>query len=429
MSTRQEKKLNTEEISNFLIEMCEKSRIASKHLSLMNSHEKNNCLVAMAEAIERDSDDIIKANKKDLKNGEEKGLSSALLDRLMLDKKRIKAMADGLKELVSLEDPVGKIISYWVRPNGLLINKVSVPIGVICIIYESRPNVTVDAAGLCFKAGNAVILRGGSESINSNLILSHVMNRAGVRFGLPDGAIQLVPWTDRSAVNQLLKMDNYIDLVIPRGGESLIRMVVEQSTIPVIKHYKGICHIYVDEKCSFDMALSIIENAKCQRPGVCNAVETVLIHQNIAKDFVPRFYSFLDGKDVEMRGDPEFLKYAPNAKTASEKDWFTEYLELILSVKIVSSLTEAIDHINFYGSKHSDAIITDIKENAERFMREVDSATVYVNASTRFTDGVQFGMGAEIGISTDKLHARGPMGLPELTTYKYLIYGNGQIRV
>jgi len=422
------KKITMEEMKNSLIAMCERAKIAAHQLSLLNSHVKNESIEGMAEALERDSQEIIEANQKDLKSGAKKGLSAAMLDRLEVTEKRIRAMADGLRLVASLEDPVGRNLSTTNRPNGLVINKISVPIGVICIIYESRPNVTADSAGLCVKAGNAVILRGGSESIHTNTAIAHILNRAGIRSGLPEGCIQLVPWIDRKAVDMLLKMDSYIDLVIPRGGESLIRTVVVQSTIPVIKHYKGVCHTFIDEKCDLDMAAKIVINAKCQRPGVCNAMETLLIHQNIAPRFAGMIGKMLIGKGVELRSDPAFQKYVPSAKLASEEDWSAEYLDLVLSVKIVPDLQSAIEHINSYGSKHSDAIVTDIRENADRFLKEVDSSTVYVNASTRFTDGGEFGMGAEIGISTDKIHARGPMGLQELTIYKYVVYGSGQCR-
>lgn len=417
-----------DDMKNELVAMCEKARLAAYGLSNMKSEDKNAALLAMAASMEKESKTILEANVKDLKNAEKNGLSKLMLDRLALDDKRIKSMTDGLRNVVSLEDPVGKILSSTIRPNGLRIEKVSVPIGVIAIVYEARPNVTVDSAGLCIKAGNAVILRGGSESINSNLALVHCLHRAGMSEGMPDGAVQLIPWTTREAINLMLKMDNYIDLVIPRGGEGLIRTVVEQSTIPVIKHYKGICHVYVDENCDTDMALKIMVNAKCQRPGVCNAAETLLINEKIAADFAPKIAGLLLEQNVELRGDSKFCKLVPEAKPATEEDWSTEYLDLILSVKVVHNLNAAIEHINYYGSKHSDAIVTNDTAAAERFLKEVDSAVVYVNASTRFTDGGEFGMGAEIGISTDKFHARGPMGLQELTSYKYLIYGNGQLR-
>jgi glutamate-5-semialdehyde dehydrogenase len=409
-------------------EMGEKAKIASRALAAMSSSEKNECLLKMAEAIESESAVIQAENKKDLDAGVEKGLSKAMLDRLELTDARIAGMAKGLREVAALEDPVGRKLSNIIRPNGLEIEKVSVPIGVIGIIFESRPNVTIDAGGLCLKAGNAVILRGGSEAINSNKALTHCANLAGMAAGLPEGAIQLVPWTDREAVSKLLKMDRYVDLIIPRGGEGLIRAVVEQSTIPVIKHYKGVCHIYVDSECDSKMAREIVLNAKCQRPGVCNAIETLLINADIAAEFAPMIAEELRRGGVELRGDREFRGLVPDSVPAVEEDWSEEYLDLTLSVKIVADTAAAVEHINRYGSGHSDGIITTNKEHADIFLRDVDSATVYLNASTRFTDGGEFGMGAEIGISTDKLHARGPMALPELTTYKYLVLGNGQIR-
>lgn len=409
--------------------MGEKARQAAQRFVAMSTQAKNDCLNLMADEIEKTTGAIIAANTIDLENGHKNGLSNAMLDRLTLNHERVKGMADGLREVALLDDPVGKSLSNIVRPNGLKIEKISVPIGVIGIIYESRPNVTVDAAGLCFKAGNAVILRGGSEAINSNLILAHCLNRAGVMAGLPDGAVQLIPWTDRNAVNMMVKMDAYINLIIPRGGEGLIRAVVEQSTIPVIKHYKGVCHLFVDDQCDMNMALRVIENGKCQRPGVCNAVETVLIHRNIAAEFIPAFIANMEDNGVELRVDQEFRELAgKEMKLAVEDDYYAEFLDLILAVKIVDDLDSAIAHINKYGSGHSDGIITNNSTSSQRFLNEIDSATVYLNASTRFTDGGEFGMGAEIGISTDKLHARGPMGLPELTTYKYLVRGNGQIR-
>jgi glutamate-5-semialdehyde dehydrogenase len=422
------KEMTAEEIQNILQQMGEKALTASRALALLSPDDKNKCLLRMADAIKDSAKEIKIANNKDLKAGKAKGLSSAMLDRLELTDARIEAMADGLRTVASLDDPVGKKLSSTVRPNGIKIDKISVPIGVIGIIFESRPNVTVDAAGLCLKAGNVVILRGGSEAINSNLVLAHCLNRAGVIAGLPDGAVQLIPITDRRAVSTMVKMDQYIDLIIPRGGEGLIRAVVEQSTIPVIKHYKGVCHLYVDADADIDMALAITENGKCQRPGVCNALETLLIDERIAEKFIPPFVASMRKNKVELRGDEAFCKLVPTAKFASDDDFYTEYIDLIFSIKIVPDLAAAIKHINHYGSHHSDAIITDNPKNAETFLRGVDSSTVYHNASTRFTDGFEFGMGAEIGISTDKLHARGPMGLVELTSYKYIVYGTGQIR-
>ncbi|MCK5843618.1 MAG: glutamate-5-semialdehyde dehydrogenase [Victivallales bacterium] len=421
-------KTTPEMIAAAMDEMGEKAKMASRSLAAMSSSDKNGCLLKIAKAIESESAVIQAENGKDLNAGVEKGLSKAMLDRLELTDARIAGMAKGLREVAALEDPVGRKLSNLIRPNGLEIEKVSVPIGVIGIIFESRPNVTIDAAGLCLKAGNAVILRGGSEAINSNKALTHCANLAGMVAGLPEGAIQLVPWTDRAAVSKLLKMDNYVDLIIPRGGEGLIRAVVEQSTIPVIKHYKGVCHIYVDSECDVDMARKIVINAKCQRPGVCNAIETLLVNGDIAAEFAPVIADELKSEGVELRGGREFRGLVPDAVPAVEEDWSEEYLDLILSVKIVPDVEAAVKHINRYGSGHSDGIITTNKTHADFFLRDVDSATVYLNASTRFTDGGEFGMGAEIGISTDKLHARGPMALPELTTYKYLVLGAGQIR-
>jgi glutamate-5-semialdehyde dehydrogenase len=421
-----EKILN--EMRSVLLQMGEKALQASRFLAVAGTTAKNSCLNRMADELEASESEISKANEKDMEAGRKNGLSGAMLDRLKLNADRIKSMADGLRYVAGLEDPVGINLSTTIRPNGLKIEKISVPIGVIGIVYESRPNVTVDAAGLCLKAGNAVILRGGSEAFHSNLVLAHCLNRAAVLSGMPDGAVQLVPWTDRQAVGILLKMDKYIDLIIPRGGESLIRAVVEQSTIPVIKHYKGVCHLYVDEECDIDMALKVVENAKCQRPGTCNALETLLINKSVTDKFVPQFVKSMKKAGVELRGDSKFRSMVPDAVEATEDDFYAEFLDLILAVAIVDDVVQAVEHINKYGSKHSDGIITGNQANVKYFMDWVDSATVYHNASTRFTDGEQFGMGAEIGISTDKLHARGPMGLPELTTYKYLIYGNGQIR-
>ncbi len=422
------KTVSTEEMRSCMMDMGEKARFAAYRLAGMTSAQKNDCLQKMADAIEASTAEIIKENEKDLKAGKEKGLSNAMLDRLKLDDVRIKGMADGLREVTALDDPVGRSLSTIVRPNGMKIQKVSVPLGVIGIVYESRPNVTVDAAGLCLKAGNAVILRGGSEAFNSNMVLAHLLNRAGVESGMPDGAVQLVPWTDREAINILLKMDQYVDLIIPRGGEGLIRTVVENSTIPVIKHYKGVCHVYVDENVDMEMAEKIIINGKCQRPGVCNAIETVLINENIADEFLPKIVKALTENGVEIHGDETICKRVESAVPATEKEWYNEYLELKISMKLVADVCEAVYHINKYGSHHSDCIVTNDEQNAGIFLNGVDSSTVYHNASTRFTDGGEFGMGAEIGISTDKLHARGPMGLPELNTYKYIVTGEGQIR-
>jgi len=404
--------------------LAERSRDASRALAKLDSHAKNSFLRAMADGLEKSAVRIKAANAKDIGAGKQAGLSSAMLDRLTLTDKRITEMAWGVREVAELPDPVGTTISEWTRPNGMRIQKVRVPIGVILIIYESRPNVTADAGCLCFKTGNAVILRGGSEAIHSNLAIAEAMNVPG----LPLNSITVVPTTERAAIDELLKLDDLINLCIPRGGEGLIRAVAEKSRIPVIKHYKGVCHVYVDRDADFDMAEKIVINAKCQRPGVCNAIETVLIDENIADKFLPRVAKALTDKKVELRGDERTRKLVPNAKPANEDDWYAEYLDLILAVRVVKGVDEAIDHITKYGSAHSDAIVTRDKATAEKFLREVDSSSVFWNASTRLADGGQYGFGAEIGISTDKLHARGPMGLEELTSYKFVVVGDGQLR-
>ncbi|UDQ97856.1 glutamate-5-semialdehyde dehydrogenase [Lentisphaerota bacterium WC36G] len=420
--------VSIEEIKSELYKMGEKAVKAAQSLAAMTTDQKNICLEKMADALEANAQEIKEQNALDLAAGKENGLSDAMLDRLKLDDERIKGMAIGLREASELPDPVGTVLSETERPNGLVIKKVSVPIGVIGIIYESRPNVTADAAGLCLKAGNAVILRGGSEAIHSNLVIAKYLNEAGVAAGLPDGAVQLLPWTDRQAVGVMVKMDEYINLIIPRGGERLIKAVAEQSTIPVIKHYKGLCHLYVDASADKDMAIATIINSKCQRPGVCNAIETLLIHKDAAKVFGKNIAEELIKNGVEIRCDELFKEYCPKATIATEDDYNEEYLDLIISVRVVDSVEEAIEHINKYGSMHSESIISNDAVSAEKFLNLVDASTVYHNSSTRFTDGGEFGFGAEIGISTDKLHARGPMGLVELTTYKYKVYGTGQIR-
>ena len=414
------------EIRESLEQMGSMAKAAARKLAVAAPEDKNRWLTAMAEAVDADAELIMRANQTDMENAKAAGLSPAMLDRLRLDEKRIKGISDGLRHVVTLPDPVGRRLDSIRRPNGLDIEKVSVPIGVIAIIYEARPNVTVDATGLCLKAGNAVILRGGSEAIHSNLALAKSISDAGVKAGMPEGTIQMIPWTGHDAVSLMLKMNQYIDLVIPRGGERLIRAVVEQATMPVIKHYKGVCHIFVDADCDLDRACDIIENAKCQRPGVCNALETLLIHKDILNRFAPMLAKRL--ANVEFHADDAFRALVPQALPATEDDWYREYLDLKLAVRTVGSLDEAIAHINQYGSGHSDCILTTDDAHAEQFLNEVDSATVYANASTRFTDGGEFGFGAEIGISTDKLHARGPMGLVELTSNKYKVRGSGQIR-
>ena len=417
---------NSDEIKTALERMGSEAKAAARKLATATTAGKNSWLNAMADAIDANTALILAENSRDMEAGKANGLSAAMLDRLRLDEKRIKGISDGLRHVVTLPDPVGRRLDDIKRPNGLDIEKVSVPIGVIAIIYESRPKVTVDATGLCLKAGNAVILRGGSEALHSNLALAKLISDAGVKAGMPAGTIQMIPWTGHEAVSLMLKMNQYIDLVIPRGGERLIRAVVEQATMPVIKHYKGVCHTFVDESCDFNRACDIIENAKVQRPSACNAIETLLIHRNALAKFAPMIAKRLS--NVELHADEAFRALVPSALPATEDDWTREYLDLKLAVRTVNSLEEAIAHINKYGSGHSDCILTDNPEHAEQFLNEVDSATVYVNASTRFTDGGEFGFGAEIGISTDKLHARGPMGLVELTSYKYKVRGSGQIR-
>jgi len=415
-------------IHDEMVAIGNRAVLASRKLALLSAAEKNAILLAMAESIELQKNSIKEANARDLLAAKQSGLSAAMLDRLELTDERIAAMAGGLREISALKEKVGRSIRKWTRPNGLKIAKVRVPIGVIAIIYESRPNVTADAAGLCIKTANAVILRGGKEAIFSNQAIVKAMCEGGSRKGLPSDAIQFVATTDREAVRELVGLEGLVDLVMPRGGEQLIRAVVENAKVPVIKHYKGVCHIYVDESANLDMAINIIENAKCQRPGVCNAVEKVLVHEKIAARFIPIMVEKLNAKNVELRGDEASRSFAGVIKAANEEDWHAEYLDLILAVKVVKSVRAAVEHINHYGSHHSDAIITESGKARKIFMQEVDSAVVYANASTRFTDGGEFGMGAEIGISTDKLHARGPMGLEELTTYKYVVSGNGQVR-
>jgi glutamate-5-semialdehyde dehydrogenase len=404
--------------------LAERSRDASRALARRDTKKKNGDLLEMEDAIKRNVATIKTANAKDIEAGRKAGLSSAMLDRLILTDRRIMEMAVGVRDVAALEDPVGKVISEWTRPNGIRIQKVRVPIGVILIIYESRPNVTADAACLCYKTGNAVILRGGSEAIHSNLAIAEAMNPKSI----PPNSITVVPTTDRAAIDELLKLDDLINLCIPRGGEGLIRAVAEKSRIPVIKHYKGVCHVFVDRDADFDMAEKIVINAKCQRPGVCNAIETLLIDDNIADKFLPRVAKALGEYRVELRGDERTRQLVSSASVATEDDWYAEYLDLILAVRVVKNVDEAINHITKYGSAHSDAIVTGNKATAEKFLREVDSSSVFWNASTRLADGGQYGFGAEIGISTDKIHARGPMGLEELTSYKFVVVGDGQVR-
>ncbi|MFH1779047.1 MAG: glutamate-5-semialdehyde dehydrogenase [Candidatus Omnitrophota bacterium] len=411
-----------------ILTIAKDAKEASRLMEHISSAVKDKALLAMADGLEKRKADIFKANKKDILLCKEKRLKSAFIDRLTLNDRRIKSMADSLREIARARDPIGEIIKMWTRPNGLWIGKIRVPLGVIGVIYESRPNVTSDCIGLCIKSGNCAILRGGSEAINSNIAIYSVLNEAARKCGLPSGAINLIKTTDRKAVHMLLTLDEYIDLIIPRGGESLIREVASRSRIPVLKHYKGVCHTYVDEEADLNMAEKICFNAKVQRPSVCNAMETLLVHKGIAPRFLPGMIRKYREADVEIRGCSITRKIVKGIKSATEKDWYTEYLDLILSIKVVKDIEEAVEHINRYGTKLSDAIITENYHNAVEFVRKVDSACVYVNASTRFTDGYEFGLGAEIGISTDKFHARGPVAVGELTSYKYIVFGNGQIR-
>ncbi len=417
-----------ENVQELVRVMGQKARRAAARLATLTPDVKNKALRAMAESLISRAAEIKEANAKDLEAGRQKGLNAAMLDRLALDDKRIESMARALRQVALLGDPVGEIYDMHTRPNGLRVGRMRMPIGVIGIIYESRPNVTVDAGALCIKSGNAVILRGGSEAIFTNRVLAEIMDEAAKSAGLPDNSVQLIPTTDRAAVEAMLKLNEFIDLIIPRGGKSLIELVVATSTIPVIKHYDGNCHVFVDESADLDMAETIVINAKCQRPGVCNAMESLLVHSAIAQTFLPRVGRALLERGVEIRGDELTCQLIPEAKKVTEEDYRAEFLDLILSVAVVDSLDHAIEWINTYGSHHTDAIVTQNHVNAMRFLNEVDSACVFVNCSTRFSDGGEFGMGCEIGISTDKLHARGPMGLRELTTSKFVVFGNGQVR-
>ena len=404
------------------------ARQASFAMARLSTGAKNELLLGMADALVNNAPQIIEENRKDLLAGEKCGLSAAMLDRLMLDSSRVQGMADAIREVAALPDPVGEVTGMWKRPNELMVGKMRIPLGVIGIIYESRPNVTSDAAALCLKSGNAVVLRGGSEAIHSNLAIAQILQDELAKKEIPAAALSLVPFVEREGVTEMLKQEEFIDVIIPRGGESLIRFVVEHSKIPVIKHYKGVCHIFVDASANFEMARDIIINAKVQRPGVCNALETLLIHRDIAEAFVPFIHQAMGELQVEMRGDDAYRRFEPGAVAATEEDWHAEYLDLILSAGVVDGLDGAIDHINRYSSLHTESIITADYSNAQRFIREVNSGVVMVNASTRFSDGNQLGLGAEIGISTTKLHSFGPMGLTDLTTTKFIVYGDGQVR-
>ncbi len=408
-------------------DILKKVKDASRVVATLKGEIKRKVLNEMADRLEKYSNEIIEANKKDLEYAKENNLSSALIDRLLLDEKRIKSMADALRDIAKLKDPVGKVIDGWSIDNGLQIQKVKIPIGVIGIIYESRPNVTSDAAGLCFMSGNACILKGGKEAYHSNSVIIEVLRYVLEKNNLPVDAVSILPDYSRSGVEWLIKQDKYVDLIIPRGGEKLIKFVSENSKVPVVKHDKGLCHVYVHEGADLQKAVKIAVNAKVQRPGVCNAMETLLVDRAIAGEFLPKIKEEMEKNEVELRGCELTLEYI-DIKPASEEDWHTEYLDKILSIRIVDNLDEAIEHIEKYGSGHSDSIVTENYSVAEEFLNRVDSACVYVNASTRFTDGGVFGFGAEVGISTNKLHARGPMGIDDLTTYKYKILGNGQVR-
>jgi glutamate-5-semialdehyde dehydrogenase len=415
-------------IKEFVLKKAEEAKIGAKSLAKASSIQKNNALLKMAEELKQRSDELIAENEKDVVKAIEKGLSPALIDRLTLNEKRIHEMAKGLIEVAQLPDPVGEITRMWQRPNGMTVGRMRVPIGVIGIIYEARPNVTADATSLCLKAGNAVILRGGSEAINSNKAIVNILREVARQEKIHEGAITFIDIPEREAVMEMLKLEGIIDLIIPRGGEGLIRTVTENSRIPVLKHYKGVCHVYVDRDADLIMAEEICFNAKVQRPATCNAMETMLVDEVIADGFLPVMLQRFEKAGVELRGCPKTLSIYPNIVPVKEDDFYKEYLDLILNVKIVKDIDDAIDHIAKYGSAHSDTIVTENYEKAMKFLKEVDSSAVFVNASTRLNDGYQFGLGAEIGISTDKIHARGPMGLEELTCTKFIVFGSGQLR-
>jgi glutamate-5-semialdehyde dehydrogenase len=415
-------------LPSMIEQMAKDARVAARQLRKHERASKDASLELMAARLLERRTEIIKENQKDLSQARNSGLSDAMIDRLTLDEKGVRQMAEGLIEVAALPDPVGEVTGMWKRPNGLLVGRVRIPLGVIGFIYESRPNVTVDAASLCLKSGNAVILKGGSEAIHSNLALADLLREALEETGLPPKTVQVIPSTDRDAVNILIGLDEYLDIVIPRGGEGLIRFVTENSRIPVLKHYKGVCHVYVDEFADLEIATEVCFNAKVQRPGVCNAMETMLVHEEIAHNFLPAMFERFRDAGVEIRGCARTMELAEGVKAAEESDWPAEFLELKLAVKIVASMDEALDHIEKYSSSHTEAIITRDYNRSQRFLAEVDSSVVLVNASTRFNDGNQLGLGAEIGINTSKLHAFGPMGLEELTTTKFIVYGQGQTR-
>ncbi len=411
-----------------VLEKAKEAKEASRFIAKASTDLKNKIILRMADYIRQKKEELIEANKVDVRNAEKKGLSKALIDRLTLTEGRISEMIKGLEEVVALPDPVGEVTKMWLRPNGMQVGRMRVPIGVIGVIYEARPNVTVDVTGLCLKAGNSVVLRGGSEAINSNVSLVKILKEALKDEGMHDGVVTYLDIPNREAVLEMIKLEGIIDLIIPRGGEGLIRTVTENSRIPVLKHYKGVCHVFVDDEADLKMAEEICFNAKVQRPATCNAMETMLVSEKVAKKFLPKMLKRFEEAQVEIRGCEKTMAIYKNIKPVSENDFYNEYLDLILNVKVVKDIDEAIEHISKYGSSHSDAIVTANYDKAMKFLREVDSSAVFVNASTRLNDGYQFGLGAEIGISTDKIHARGPMGLEELTSLKFIVFGNGQIR-
>jgi len=416
------------DVKQYVSDKAKKAKAASRRLANLSTEIKNNALFKMAAGLEQGAQNLIEENKKDLIAAERKGLSKAMIDRLTLNQDRIRAMAEGLREVAALPDPVGEVTRMWRRPNGMQVGRMRVPIGLIGIIYESRPNVTADSAALCMKSGNGVLLRGGSEAVHSNMAIVEVLSRAGAEAGIPDGAVSFIENPDRACVMEMLKLNGVVDLIIPRGGEGLIRMVSENSTIPVIKHDKGVCHVYVDCKAAPEMASEICFNAKVQRPGTCNAMETMLVHKDLSSSFLPAMLDRFMKAGVEIRGCERTRALVPAVKAATDRDWDTEYNDLVLNVKVVDGMDDAMEHIAAHGSQHSEAIVTDDYASAMRFQREVDASAVFVNASTRLNDGFEFGLGAEIGISTTRIHARGPMGLEELTSTKFIVFGNGQIR-
>jgi glutamate-5-semialdehyde dehydrogenase len=417
------------DIGRYVTGLAEEARAGARAIAKATAAQKNLILTAMADALTEKTSILISENEKDIEYAEKKGLSQAMIDRLTLSEKRINEMAQGLFEVSQLSDPVGEVTGMWQRPNGMTVGRMRVPIGVIGIIYESRPNVTADATSLCLKSGNSVILRGGSEAIHSNKAIVMVLKDVIRKNGIDEGVVTFIDIPDREAIMEMLRLEGVIDLIIPRGGEGLIRTVTENSRIPVLKHYKGVCHVFVDKDADLIMAKEICRNAKVQRPGTCNAMETMLVDEVIADGFLPEMLKIFEAAGVELRGCPKTLSIYPNIREAAEEDYYREYLDLILNVKVVGGMEEAMAHIAKYGSAHSDAIVTMNHERAMRFLREVDSSAVFINASTRLNDGYQFGLGAEIGISTDKIHARGPMGLEELTCTKFIVFGSGQLRI